>query len=171
VNMIRGLKWVKSWRLAAKKSPSAIPTRSSTGDLNKRGDDATVTIQKEQIKITATKTASYTLEMMEADRQDERFDKALVETIKGYLKDRDLEKPGRAETRAISQYDLDKDVKVQVLQFKAVRTERVQDGAGDGELEGLMEPYQEEENLLHDGIYRGRFPDQVSAVEVVSLTA
>jgi len=112
-------------------------------------------------------------EVKKAEEEDMLFAKALTEIVNNYQhtfweqegQQSDLHSP----TEGVSpEYNLEKDFKVHILQFEPLTPQsRNQDDpvAGDINREGLMQPYQEQEGLLHAGVYKGEFPDQVMTIE------
>ena len=87
------------------------------------------------------------------------------------LRDHGITKDSSAKAKP---YDLERDIKVQILQFEPITKERpvAQSASAGGEvdaeqseLDGLMRPYQEVDRLLHDESYKEQFPNQVISVE------
>lgn len=185
----KGLKWIREWRLkrlasaaASKSNPrqqnakerseekhgshahrldwcSCWPLKVKNNEGGHAGDAPRERI--ERASPAQASTVSETSEEERAKQQDEEFDKVLVERVTQFLEAQGVEVTGREETRKLTPYSLEKDVKVHILQFKGVPTQEVDNAAGPAEMKDLMQPYQVDDKSLHDGTYKGRFPDQV----------
>lgn len=155
-----GLIWVREWR--AKHDKTSIG--ESLGP-----------------KETKAKKAVADEEADEADEADTRFADELSRIKREYQKqyvtqDRDTAPRDHgiakdSSPKAVKLYDLERDVKVHILQFEPIPTERPgapstgTDNDIDPELDGLMQPYQEQGGLLHKEVYKEQFPNQVISVE------
>jgi hypothetical protein len=191
----KGLKWIREWRLkrlaptaastsdpkqhTVKERPeeklcshahrldwcSCWPLKVKNNEGGTAGD--ALKQRTENASPAQASAVSKISEKERAKQQDEEFDKVLVKRVTEFLSAQKVELTGREETRKLTPYSLEKDVKVHILQFVGVPTEEVDNAVGRAEMEGLMQPYQVDDKSLHDGTYKGRFPDQVGAPQLL----